>query len=85
MAKNCTLVEDLNKAVLVSYATPVAVFNKNEGRFYVTEEKFSTTTTKHINGWLGTWGIQKQKAFNVIKVPQSEIVKMACGLSVTNF
>jgi len=36
--------------VLVSYATPVACLEN--GKFYRTEEKFSVTTSKHINQWL---------------------------------
>ena len=37
--------------VLVSYSTPVACLEN--GKFYRTEEKFSVTTSKHINQWLG--------------------------------
>jgi len=37
--------------VLVSYETPVAAFVVGEG-YYRTSEKWSATTTKHINKWL---------------------------------
>jgi hypothetical protein len=42
--------------VLFSYSTPVAaVDSKNgTGQILITEEKYSTTTTKHINRWVGT-------------------------------
>jgi len=36
---------------LVSYKTPVAAYVK--GKFYKTSTKFSRTTSKHINKWLG--------------------------------
>lgn len=36
---------------LVSYKTPVAAYVK--GEFYKTSTKFSRTTSKHINKWLG--------------------------------
>lgn len=53
------------KKLLISYQTPVAYTeNTPEGRiFYQTEEHYSKTTTKHINGWL-----PKDQA---IKMPQS--------------
>ena len=35
--------------VLFSYATPVAY--RSGGRYYVTDEKFSVTTTRHVNKW----------------------------------
>ena len=50
--------ETANAIVLVSYTTPVAAWLRNtEGRgceYVRCVEKFSTTTTKHINAWLRT-------------------------------
>jgi len=37
--------------VLVSYSTPVACFIPGEG-YYRTEQKWSVTTSKHINAWI---------------------------------
>ena len=37
--------------VLFSYSTPVAAYHANGG-YFVTEQKFSQTTSKHINKWL---------------------------------
>ena len=46
--------ESPDKSVFFSYETPVAV--RVGPTYYRTEEKFSMTTTKHINSWLdGTY------------------------------
>lgn len=37
--------------VLHSYSTPVAACM--DGAFYRTDKKYSVTTSKHINAWLG--------------------------------
>jgi len=37
--------------VFFSYRTPVAAFHQTDGYFRTTE-KFSVTTSKHINQWL---------------------------------
>lgn len=37
--------------VFFSYETPVAAIV--DGRSYKTEKKFSSTTTRHLNKWLG--------------------------------
>jgi len=37
-------------SILFSYSTPVAA--NGPGGFFRTEEKFSVTTSKHINKWL---------------------------------
>ena len=41
-----------NITVLFSYSTPVACHVKGTGEYYRTQEKHSSTTTKHINSWL---------------------------------
>lgn len=41
--------------VFVSYETPVAAVI--DGISYKTDRKYSNTTTKHINSWLGNGGI----------------------------
>ena len=38
--------------VFFSYNTPVAVYIPQTKEVLVTEEKYSTTTTRHINSWL---------------------------------
>lgn len=40
-----------NWTVFFSYNTPVAACDNGSG-FYKTDEKFSVTTSKHINQWL---------------------------------
>ena len=47
---NQTEITTNDKTVFFSYNTPVAA-NVN-GKFYSTEQKWSKTTSKHINQWL---------------------------------
>ena len=62
---NQTLVHMFVGTILFSYETPVAAYIS--GRGYVrTAEKFSKTTSKHINAWL-------EGVANVEVIPQSEI------------
>ena len=49
--------------VLFSYETPVAA--STEGGYIKTEEKYSSTTTKHVNKWL--------EGVNAKIVPQATI------------
>ena len=56
LSGNSTLLQygDLSKTeVLFSYETPVAIRWVGSGAVFVTEEKFSRTTSKHINQYLG--------------------------------
>jgi hypothetical protein len=48
---NCHVLEDYNIRILFSYCVPVAAWIEGVGRFK-TFEKFSTTTSKHINAWI---------------------------------
>ena len=61
-------------SILFSYETPVAVSVhcnlEDMVGVYKTEQKFSKTTSKHINQWTDT-----QKT-----LPQEEIVRIACKL-----
>jgi len=50
--KNTTIVHVANIVILVSYDTPVAYFNTATGKHFITAEKHSATTTRHINKWL---------------------------------
>jgi hypothetical protein len=58
--------------VLFSYQTPVA-FRSNEGitrhLYYKTSKKWSKTTSKHINAWVGDYVQEKEQDFfdNLIK------------------
>jgi hypothetical protein len=62
---NMTAVHLPKGTVLFSYETPVAAYVSGRG-WVRTAEKFSKTTSKHINQWLG--GVT-----NVDIIPQSEI------------
>ena len=55
---NCHELQFERGSVLFSYETPVAVALNETVKGFVgvfkTEQKFSKTTSKHINGWTGT-------------------------------
>ena len=58
LAANMNEVSTENMTVLFSYKTPVAAMI-DEGLgfiFYRTAKRWSNTTTRHINKWLGTYG-----------------------------
>lgn len=54
--------------VFFSYETPVAAIF--DGVSYKTERKYSTTTTKHVNAWLGNGGknaiVKPQEYFDLL-------------------
>ncbi len=56
--------------ILFSYKTPVAA-RLPSGRFLRTKQKYSITTTKHINQWL-----KANNAVNIDAVPQSRIEEL---------
>jgi len=58
---NQTIVEGRGCRVLYSYSTPVALQSPS-GKYYKTEKKWSSTTSKHINRFVPD---------NVYLVPQS--------------
>lgn len=57
-----------NNEIFFSYNTPVAAFIFGEG-YVKTEEKFSSTTSKHITAWAGKNAPTKPQSFfeNLIK------------------
>lgn len=59
-----------DNSILISYETPVAVCT-SDNKVYVTEYKWSRTTSKHITQWLN--------GRNSTKVPQSVIDDYASG------
>jgi hypothetical protein len=67
---NVTELELGNAYVLFSYKTPVAAFVPGKG-YLRTAQKWSKTTTKHINQWL--------KGAIAVEVPQSEIEALVDG------
>jgi len=52
LGANQTEVETKLGTVFVSYKTPVAIKMNDGTGFFRTEQKFSVTTTRHINKWL---------------------------------
>ena len=48
--KNQTELINGNKVIFFSYNTPVAACIENE--YFITEKRWSGTTTRHINKWL---------------------------------
>ena len=63
--------------VLYSYTTPVAIVQN--GEYFVTEQKFSVTTSKHINFFL-----KREKAPTSIKISQESIQEKAKQLLGAN-
>lgn len=53
--------------ILFSYATPVAAHVPGAG-FFRTSERYSSTTSKHINGWL-----KSQNARHIVEASQEAI------------
>ena len=76
LGNNLLTLETANAIVLVSYTTPVAAWLRNtQGCEYVRcVEKFSTTTTKHINGWLKTCATIP--IVECAEVPQADIAAL---------
>ena len=65
--QNCTELMTTWGMVLFSYGVPVAA--NTSGSWWRTEEHYSPTTSKHINGWLAQHGAtdvkpRPQKWFN---------------------
>lgn len=71
-AKNMREVRYDDRSVLYSYTTPVAVLVHGDG-YYRTERKYSVTTSRHINMWLG----KVHHADDVRTVDQSVIDQLA--------
>ena len=57
---NQTILEGKGCRVLYSYETPVALEAPN-GKYYRTDQKWSVTTSKHINYIAGKWGATVRK------------------------
>jgi hypothetical protein len=68
IANNCHELQMHDKKILFSYATPVAIEYNEIDRVIVTTEKFSKTTSKHINLWADT-----KPGSESLSVPQSVI------------
>ena len=72
IAANQTEIETDNARVFFSYKTPVAAYIF--GRGYVrSEEFFSTTTSRHINKWIGI----TSKNDDIERVPQDLLDNLA--------
>jgi len=72
---NQTLIEDAGIAVFYSYETPVVLLvpntgNDQESRCFITDKKWSCTTSKHINKFLHGLGLDKNDETDVTYVPQ---------------
>jgi len=65
IASNMTVLDKNGDEILFSYETPVAVYDQQRGEYLRTEQKFSSTTSRHITKWLGS--------VKAISVPQNVI------------
>ena len=71
---NQTLIEDAGIAVFYSYETPVVLISDPNPALYprrcfITDKKWSTTTSKHINKFLRDQCIERGVS-NITSVPQ---------------
>ena len=72
IASNMTVLElDDETEILFSYSTPVAG-NNNLSGFFVTEENYSRTTTRHINRYLSQYDLGE----GAKKISQATIDRM---------
>lgn len=61
---NITEIQKTNGTiVLISYTTPVAAFVQGQG-FFRTTERYSVTTTRHVNKWLVKHGADMLAVMN---------------------
>ena len=74
LGTNLLTLETPTATVLVSYATPVAAWLRNGCKYVRSAERFSVTTTKHINAWLKTCATIPIVECDV--VPQAEIAAL---------
>ena len=72
---NQTIIEGKGCRVLYSYETPVALEAPN-GKYYRTDQKWSVTTSKHINKFIGCY------AGDVTLCPQSVLDTWESGAHV---
>jgi len=72
VGSNMTVIEHGNLIILYSYETPVALLAPGGG--YMTEKKWSTTTSKHIGKFFAAYGYDKRGA---AKIPQEDIEAFA--------
>lgn len=70
IGKNVNVLHTDKASVLFSYGTPVAAFitGKKNG-WYRTKQKYSRTTSKHINKWL-------LDVVNVTEVSHTELMQL---------
>jgi hypothetical protein len=54
IGSNMTVLNKSGYEILFSYETPVAVYDQQRGEYLRTEQKFSQTTSRHINKWIGS-------------------------------
>ena len=64
LGANQTLISNGDSDYFFSYETLVAGYDAEERTYWYVSEKYSTTTTRHINGYLGT---NKANALGVSK------------------
>ena len=72
IATNQTEVETADARIFFSYRTPVAAYIFGRG-FVRTENFYSTTTSRHINKWIGV----DSKTDTTEKVPQDFLNSLA--------
>ena len=70
IGKNCCTITIENEGVILqSYATPVAFYDFHDGRIFVTSQKWSNTTSRHIKSFLKMF----DNGCSICEVSQQEI------------
>ena len=72
LASNMTEVTIGDKMILFSYRTPVAYHEVGKG-YFRTNKKWSVTTSKHINKWIGsTWEYVDQSVLDEMVISEAK-------------
>lgn len=70
-------------SVLISYSTPVAYYDHDIGLLYVTEKKWSSTTSRHINIWCNLLG-ERGRIINLkLPITQEELDTLYRNMEMT--
>lgn len=56
LGKNKTVIGTTQHRIFVSYETPVAYQDLRTGEYFVTAQRWSNTTTRHVKEWLAGAG-----------------------------
>jgi hypothetical protein len=79
--ENKTILQTMQKIVLISYKTPVAFLDKQSKTLFQTTSKYSKTTSKHQNNFTGSM-IESGAAQQVVNISQTELIEKLNNLEL---